>query len=219
MKQTNLFLSMLLLAAMALIPTGTKAQVTIGSLELPHAKALLDLKENASGTSTKGLILPRVSLLSVTDFLGSTTGHQEGTIVYNTNTSAASVPAEDRVSPGFYYNNGTKWEKLPLSYTNWFYMPSIAINTQVIGTATPINLYDKYVEQFTLADAATSAKSTGAPEIISYLPLPSDLYYYITYYDKEVFEDVTISDSGVLNYKIKQIASDSSYVNIVFVLK
>jgi len=218
MKKTNLFLSMLLLAAMALFPTGTKAQVTIGSDVLPHEKALLDLKENAEGTSTKGLILPRVSLASVVDFLGGN-DHQAGTIVYNTTTSDVAVPVANRVSPGFYYNNGTKWEKLVLGYTNWFYMPSIAIDTQVLGTAAPINLYAKYVEQFSLTDGTTSTKSTGAPDIIPYLPAATDLYYYITYYDKTVFENVTINDAGILNYGVKEVATGSSYVNIVFVLK
>lgn len=38
----------------------TNAQVTIGSNQVPAASALLDLKEDSAGTSTKALLLPRV---------------------------------------------------------------------------------------------------------------------------------------------------------------
>jgi hypothetical protein len=39
-----------------------QAQVTIGSDTEPNKDALLDLKQNNTGSSSKGLLLPRVSL-------------------------------------------------------------------------------------------------------------------------------------------------------------
>lgn len=42
-----------------------QAQVTIGSGIAPDQNALLDLKENGSGSSSKGLLLPRVALSSI----------------------------------------------------------------------------------------------------------------------------------------------------------
>ncbi len=41
------------------------AQVTIGSGNPPNTNALLDLKESGT-TSTKGLLMPRVALISTT---------------------------------------------------------------------------------------------------------------------------------------------------------
>ncbi len=49
---------MLLLLGIFSFPQTILAQVTIGSGEPPHEKALLDLKEHADGTASKGLILP-----------------------------------------------------------------------------------------------------------------------------------------------------------------
>ncbi len=68
----------------------------------PNANSIIDL------TSTKkGLLLPRLSLTSTTSFLPLTT-HTAGMIVYNTFTSAL---ATDNVTPGYYFNDGLKWNR------------------------------------------------------------------------------------------------------------
>lgn len=77
------------------------AQVTIGSGFEPDDNALLDLKENNTGTSTKGLLLPRVALIS-TDNFRPLTAHVAGMLVYNLATTGD-------VTPGFYINDGSKW--------------------------------------------------------------------------------------------------------------
>ena len=78
------------------------AQVTIGSEQAPEKNALLDLRENtADSLSSKGLLLPRVKLASTT----ATTplsAHVKGMFVYNTATT-------NDVTPGIYYNDGSKW--------------------------------------------------------------------------------------------------------------
>lgn len=61
--------------------------------------AVLDL-----GTGNRGLLLPRVSLSSLSS-AAPMGNHIEGMVVYNTGF------AED-VSPGFYYNNGSAWIRL-----------------------------------------------------------------------------------------------------------
>ena len=43
------------------------AQVTIGTDKPPAKGALLDLKSKDDGTSTKGLLLPRMKLIKLTD--------------------------------------------------------------------------------------------------------------------------------------------------------
>ncbi|HCO67516.1 MAG TPA: hypothetical protein DIT04_07155 [Dysgonomonas sp.] len=215
--KTRIFI---LASLLALSYLNMHAQVTIGSGEAPHEKALLDLKEG-NGTnkdeSSKGFFLPRVKLASTADFFG-TNDHQEGTIVYNRNTSEKTVPAAERVSPGFYYNNGTKWEKLALGYTNWFHMPSIPIKTSENKTGQTIDLYDKYKAQFSAA-SGNFVKSTDAPATIPYFPSATDLYYYVTDYDPDVFSNITIDNDGVMTYDVKAAATDYTFMNIIFVLK
>jgi hypothetical protein len=83
---------------------GVNAQVTIGSNHTPSSNALLDLKQNADGSSSKGLLLPRVALDSTLLPLPMT-AFVKGTTVYNTAT------AHD-VSPGVYYSDGVKWVRI-----------------------------------------------------------------------------------------------------------
>lgn len=193
------------------------AQVTIGSGIPPHDKALLDLKERADGTADKGLILPRVSLLSAVDYLGISS-HEKGTIVYNINLSDSQVPVEDRVSAGFYYNNGSRWEKLHLGYTNWFYMPSIPIDISNDATGATIDLYSEYKKQFD-GTGTTFVASAGAPGVVPFRPAKSDFYYYVTYYDTTIFNNVNIDADGVMTYDVTAAATDQSLINILFVLK
>lgn len=189
-----------------------QAQVTIGSGIPPDENALLDLKEDDSGNSTKGLLLPRVQLRDIYDPL-PLTEHKEGMFIYN-------IVENGFVERGVYYNTGERWEKVntPSShafYTNWFYMPSVVFDTSSAGEGFTKNLYELYREQF----ANPIVRSFDAPESIPYILNANDLYYYITYYDAEVFEIISLSESGVLEYNIKQAASAYSLINIVFVLK
>ena len=219
----KLFLSLGLFALMSLMTTNGLAQVAIGVNAAPNENALLDLKENdvsGIGTATKGLLLPRVALDSVSS-PAPMTAHVQGMVVYNTNTSGVLIA--NKVSPGFYYNNGARWEKLffGMGYTNWFYMPSIAISTGTVTPAGPditIDLYAEYKKQFD-GSQTTFVASAGAPGAIPYIPQAGDLYYYITYYDDTVFTISGIDANGVMSYKVIDAATDCSYVNIVFVLK
>ena len=190
--------------------TNLKAQVTIGSNSVPNSNAVLDLISSGN----KGLLLPRVSLVATND-PSPTTAHTAGMTVYNTATSSGSVPFEYYVSPGLYYNDGTKWVRLPLGYTNWFYMPSVSFNTSSIVSGQTKDLYTLYKNQFTIP----LVKSTGAPTSVPYIPAATDLYYYITDYDTNVFGNVSITASGIMTYDVKSSATDCSFINIVFVLK
>lgn len=62
----------------------------------PNGAAGLDVN-----FTDKGLLIPRDSLISTTSFL-PLAAHVAGMIVYNTKTIAD-------VTPGLYYNDGTKW--------------------------------------------------------------------------------------------------------------
>ncbi len=94
------------------------AQVTIGSQNAPNASAVLDLQ-----TTNKGLLLPRVALTSTTAAT-PLSAHVAGMTVYNTATAGTGTTA---VSPGQYYNDGSKWtriqeytETVDPTYMVWF---------------------------------------------------------------------------------------------------
>lgn len=81
-----------------------QGQVTIGSGKEPDKGALLDLKEEEDGTSKKGLLLPRVALVSLDD-PSPLTEHTAGMYVYNTT-------REGDLIPGNYFNDGEKWNRV-----------------------------------------------------------------------------------------------------------
>jgi len=96
----------------------------------------------------------------------------------------------------------------------FFYMPSVVFDISVIGTYTR-NLYNEYINQF----ATPAIKSAGAVEGIPTL-LASQLEYYVTYYDTNIFENLSIDQNGVLTYRVKNSsASEKTFMNIVFVVK
>lgn len=230
MKKFSFLLIMTLLLGAA---ARMEAQVTIGSNAEPNAGAVLDL---ISGDN-KGMLMPRVALTSTRVFgpLKSTNGtvyadytnHTAGMTVYNTATNNTDVGYE--VSPGYYYNDGAKWVRLPQRYTNWFFMPSVSFDTSTSGNGRTKKLYDLYLQQFTgkvTTDGVISGTSTGrfigssgAPATIPYVPAATDLYYYITDYDSAVFSGISIDANGVMTYNVTAAATDCSYINVVFVLK
>ncbi|WP_060873682.1 hypothetical protein [Myroides odoratus] len=132
------------------------------------------------------------------------------------------------------------WKDQAKVIPNFFYMPAVIFDTSITGTSTR-DLYQDYVNQFT-GGSATSANaipypishgpagttpisysgglvgSTGAPADITVFE-KNELYYYITYYDENVFENLSITADGKLNYTVRAGADVSSYMNIVFVIK
>jgi hypothetical protein len=210
--RTVLFIAVLFFALTA------KAQVTIGSGLPPHDDALLDMNETGTA-STKGMLMPRVALSS-TDLSTPLISHVEGMTVYNTANTGD-------VTPGFYYNDGIKWSRLVAKSELApviFYMPSILLPTDTSdptyydsGTETfTVDLYGAYAEQFNLTDATSSTHDSTSSATIPAYP-NSALDYYITYYDKDVFTAVTVSDTGILNYKLQSgfAITEKTYMNIV----
>lgn len=92
-----------LLFCCVLVFASSSAQVGI-STNNPNKNAVLDLNKN-DGTHTKGLVLPKVALSS-TDTATPMEAHVAGMKVYNTATAGTGIYA---VTPGEYYNDGTKW--------------------------------------------------------------------------------------------------------------
>lgn len=113
---------------------------------------------------------------------------------------------------------------------SFFYMPTIVLPTETTDPAFStgdgkfhINLYDRYKDQIQLTamSAATpgAAQSTGATG----LPLEavSDLEFYITYFDTDVFTDVQIDPLGELTYKVvpSPDVTEKTFMNVIFKVK
>lgn len=111
----------------------------------PDANAVIEL-----ASANKGLLLPRVALTGMTS-PAPLQNHVAGMLVYNT-ADAGLVP--NVVSPGYYFNNGTKWIRLQYTAQKAWNnsangQPANANNQDIyqlgkvgIGTATPQNALD-----------------------------------------------------------------------------
>jgi hypothetical protein len=94
------------------VANDVKAQIRIGGSTTPNPNAVLDLNANDTANGSQGLLLPRVALISTVD-ASPLVLHVEGMQVYNT-------AKRNDVSPGIYFNNGTKWIRINVeneSYT------------------------------------------------------------------------------------------------------
>lgn len=77
------------------------AQVKVGANPTTiNTNSVLELE-----STTKGLLLPRVTLSSISSF-SPLTAHVAGMSVYNTATAGSGTTG---VTPGYYYNDGTQW--------------------------------------------------------------------------------------------------------------
>ena len=83
-----------------------EAQMRFGTGDVLDPNAVVQI-DAAEGTR-KGLLMPRVQLLATNNYapLGA---HVAGMIVYNTVTAGADPY---KVYPGYYYNDGTKWQRV-----------------------------------------------------------------------------------------------------------
>jgi hypothetical protein len=96
-----------------------------------------------------------------------------------------------------------------------FYPPSIAIDASSNGTGRTLNLYSQYVAQY----GSPAVASAGAPAAIPTYG-PTELYYYITYADPTVFDNMVIDANGQLTYDIiGQPVDYNALINVVFVVK
>ena len=185
------------------------AQTKIGTSPEINADAMFEVE-----SSNKGLLLPRVELTS-TKLSAPLSTHVAGMTVYN-------MKAQNDVVVGFYYNDGNKWLQMvtkDYKAVKFFYMPSILFDTSEDRTGVKINLFEEYKKQFALENKSHFI-SEGAPASgIPYFEKPTDLYYYVTSYDKDVFTIKSITKEGVMTYDVKAAATDCTIMNIVFVVK
>ena len=105
----KLYLVTAIVITMSLLGFNASAQSKIkdgtisGGSNAANANAILELESN-----NKGLLLPRIALTAL-NAASPLTAHVAGITVYNTATAGSGSNA---VTPGYYYNDGTKWVKL-----------------------------------------------------------------------------------------------------------
>ncbi|WP_118953433.1 hypothetical protein [Taibaiella helva] len=95
------------IAGTAMAQTKIKDGTVGGSSTLPNNDAILELE-----STQRGFLLPRLPL-QATNNPAPLTAHIAGMTVYNTAT-AGTAPAN--VSPGWYYNDGTRWVRLAVAF-------------------------------------------------------------------------------------------------------
>jgi len=208
-----------MLIALLLFNQTLKSQVTIGSQYAPNGNSLLDLRQNSDSSSTKGLLLPRVSLANTTSKI-PLSAHEKGMLVYNTNDNPAGINGADGVTPGVYYNDGSQWVKV--NEPQWFYMPSFDLPiTLPPGTETTVDLYAEYFRQFTKGVNNTQFVSSNTAETqMGILYTADELEYYVTAYTGGAIQIISISPTGVMDYKV--LSNDvpaGSYINVIFKVK
>ncbi|RRD80375.1 hypothetical protein EII14_02615 [Alloprevotella sp. OH1205_COT-284] len=110
-----------------------------------------------------------------------------------------------------------------------FYMPPILLPLDptyakpgeyvTASTLYQIDLYARYKEQFLLQETTSSVRSNNS----SSLPLFEKelLNFFVVYYDAEVFENVAVSNEGMLTYRVKANCNptERTFMNILFSVK
>lgn len=122
--------------AMVVLALGANAQVKVGTNPtVINSNAIFEMQ-----STNKGMLLPRVALTSDTS-ASPLTAHVAGMTVYNTAT-AGTVP--NNVTPGYYYNNGTKWLKLAAADAAWLLNGNAGTDsTNFLGTIDSAKLFLK----------------------------------------------------------------------------
>jgi hypothetical protein len=118
-NKKNSQLKLLLLLMIMLGTANMHAQIRVGGSTVANPNAVLDLNANDTINGSKGLLLPRVALVSTTN-ASPLAGHIKGMFVFNT----ATV---NDVFSGAYYNDGTKWVRTGESEAN-----NLSIRTRIL---------------------------------------------------------------------------------------
>ncbi len=140
----------------------------------PAASAGLDVD-----FTDKGVLLPRVAL-TAKNAAGPITSPATSLIVYNTATAGT---APNNVNPGYYYWNGTSWDRLRTEVNRKFLAADVASTTttlaNVTGLSFPITTGVTYRFKFFIVYTA-NATTTGSRWTISG-PTATTLRFYSTY--------------------------------------
>lgn len=161
------------------VVTTVSAQVGVGT-RTPHPDAMLEV-----AATNKGILLPRVALTTTTA-ASPLAAHVAGMSVYNTATAGD-------VTPGYYYNDGSKWVKLATGA-----VPTDATGTSnglirlagdLDGTAAAPSVKDGAITSSKLADdAVTADKITDGAVTVAKLNLGTATTGQVLKYDGTTWE-------------------------------
>ena len=207
----------LLLFIISAFAVSVQAQVRIGGAQSIDTLAILDL--SLPTNVNKGLLLPIVTITNLEQPAPLTNRIQNpyptppvmtpGMVVFNDGQA-------NNIAPGAYAWMGHRWEVLAM---NWFPMPSTVFVTSPIGSSQTKQLWKVFESQFTPPTGSNMPKSTNAPANVYQIPDSTAFYYYVTEYDRNVFENISITEGGTMSYSVKGAASDTTVLNVIFVRK
>lgn len=213
--------------------SSTFAQVGRVGINTDDPKATLHIKADKNNKDNNpGLIIPDVSK----DKLDTGEPVESTLVYYSEGSNSAYINQNDQSTTenigskkGFYYYDGTDWQRIIRKAQ--FYMPSIVVPTTV-NTRHEVNLYQEYIKQYANENISNVykddksiipssdrpiASSVGASPLKIYKK--NDLDYFVVYYDKNVFTNLSITEDGVLTYTVtaegaKNISAQT-FMNIV----
>ena len=190
------------------------------TLSLQRGGNPIDLSTLAIDTKTKVQAGNNVTVTPTTD----PTDELLNTYTVNVATAAAQVGATDGmlgvVKPSDQFEIAPDGHlKIKYATPEFFYMPALLIplsgQTNAEGFLS-LDLHGKYQERFN-TPAVVSANSELAN--LSSLVVPINMLdIYITYFDEQVLEDVSIDTDGKMWYKVKANYNytEASFMNVVF---
>lgn len=196
MKKKFFFMTFLFLGAFA----STKAQVGINTTD-PDPSAYLEIYGNAGG-----FLPPRISTID----RDKISKPQTGLMIFNSDevTMQQNVGTPDK--PNWSDIGGNS--KTP----SWFYMPVTPIDVSVPDSTYTVNLHNAYLKQFNAATIPSNIDKSSIPSTYA----KEELEFLVLGYDKSVFSNVKITDTGILSYKAEPSnVTDSTYFNVIFKIK
>jgi hypothetical protein len=163
-NNTKAAAGLLLVIFLSLGLRGQNEGVSIkNSPSAPHASAMLDV-----GSSSKGLLIPHVSLSSLSSSSSPVSGPADGLLVYNTNTAVST-------GSGFYYwsQDDLLWLKLStgselwknISTTSDIYYDNATTHKVVIGSSSPTPTFNLEVRAAGSDNYACRFDATGDAQL------------------------------------------------------
>ncbi len=182
-------------------------------------------------TTAEGIIAPNLTRAQLISKDAKYITDQRGAIVYVTDLSGTpSTKTAQVTQAGYYYFDGTAWKPFGSgqseSKIDFFYAPPMVVPIDITDASYnasnktfTLDLYQYYSQQFGLSNINSSTKS---PTASSLAPLAANkLEYFVMYYDNAVFSNVSITDAGILTYRLQGTPSFSAktFMNIVYKIK
>ena len=230
MKKLKLYLSLTLL-----ILTINLSYSQVG-INTENPAATLDIVATSTDTSTaEGFIAPRLTGEQLASKNSQYKSAHNAAIVYVTEADPKAIGKTKNITTsGYYYydanaDNGTGansglWIPLTSARKQQFYIPSIILPTNASDLPDP-TLYSYSEGIFTVKLFEVYKKQYGTPQVksdasasLSLSSSASDFNYFVLYYDPSVFNSVTITPSGYLNYALADgyVLSEKTFMNIMF---